>query len=42
MVNAASQWNSTPVPARVAERAFSRREVDANGCWISTYSDNGN
>lgn len=31
-------WNSVPVPARVALRAFERVEVDENGCWISTYS----
>lgn len=33
-----SRWNQTPVPARVAERAFLRHEVSANGCWISKYS----
>ena len=32
------RWNSVPVPARVAQRAYERVEVDENGCWISTYS----
>lgn len=32
------RWNSIPVPPRVAERAYTRRVVDDNGCWISTYS----
>lgn len=31
-------WNSVPVPARVAQRASERYEIDENGCWISTYS----
>lgn len=33
-----ARWNQTPVPARVAERAFLRREVSATRCWVSTYS----
>lgn len=32
------RWNSVPVPPRVAERAYTRRVVDDDGCWISTYS----
>lgn len=32
------RWNKTPVPARVAERAFLRRDVDSTGCWVSKYS----
>lgn len=32
------RWNSVPVPPRVAERAYTRKIVDDNGCWISTYS----
>lgn len=32
------RWNSVPVPARVAKRAYERVEVDSHGCWISTYS----
>lgn len=27
-----------PIPATVAERAYERHTVDANGCWVSTYS----
>lgn len=33
-----ARWNSVPVPARVAERAYTRIDVDADGCWISRYS----
>ena len=32
------RWNSVPVPARVAQRAYERVEVNEDGCWISTYS----
>lgn len=32
------RWNQTPVPARVAERAFLRRKADNAGCWLSAYS----
>lgn len=32
------RWNSVPVPERVAERAYTRVDVDENGCWISRYS----
>ena len=32
------RWNSVPVPAAVAQRAYERVEVDESGCWISTYS----
>lgn len=32
------RWNQTPVPARVAERAFLRHETEASGCCPSTYS----
>lgn len=32
------RWNSVAVPARVAQRAYERRGVNADGCWISTYS----
>ena len=31
-------WNSVPIPARVAERAYTRVEKTDDGCWISTYS----
>lgn len=34
-----SRWNSVPVPERVAERAYTKVDVDAaTGCWISRYS----
>lgn len=33
-----ARWNTVPVPARVAERAYTRVDVDENGCWISRYS----
>lgn len=32
------RWNSVPIPARVAQRAYERVEVNEEGCWISTYS----
>lgn len=32
------RWNATPVPERVAERAYTNVEVRADGCWISRYS----
>lgn len=35
---APSRWNETPVPARVAERAFLRHEAVEGGCWVSAYS----
>ena len=31
-------WNKVPVPERVAERAFLRRDENESGCWISRYS----
>lgn len=34
-----ARWNSVPVPARVAERAYTNVDVDEEtGCWISRYS----
>lgn len=34
-----ARWNSVPVPARVAERAYTKADLDeATGCWISQYS----
>lgn len=33
-----SRWNATPVPERVAERAYERAERREDGCWISRYS----
>jgi hypothetical protein len=33
------RWGTTPIPARVAERAATRYAVDADsGCHVSTYS----
>ena len=32
------RWNTVTVPARVAERAHSRRTEASGGCWISDYS----
>lgn len=32
------RWNTVSVPERVAERAYSKHEVNEDGCWISTYS----
>lgn len=32
------RWNSVPVPERVAERAISNVDKQADGCWISRYS----
>jgi len=32
------RWNSTPVPPRVAERAYERVDETEGGCWISRYS----
>ncbi len=32
------RWNTVSVPERVAERAYTRHEVDEGGCWVSTYS----
>lgn len=31
------EWNSTPIPSRVQERAGTRWDADGD-CWISTYS----
>ena len=33
-----ARWNTVPVPERVAERAYTRVDVDEHGCWISRYS----
>lgn len=33
-----SRWNTVSVPERVAERAYTRCNVDDDGCWVSTYS----
>ena len=33
-----AHWNSVPVPARVAERAFNKVDKRDDGCWISLYS----
>lgn len=32
------RWNTVSVPERVAERAYTRHEVNEDGCWVSTYS----
>ncbi|WP_375544230.1 HNH endonuclease signature motif containing protein [Pseudoclavibacter albus] len=31
-------WNRKSVPERVAQRAYERHSVSAEGCWISSYS----
>lgn len=33
-----SRWNTVSIPERVAERAYTRCNVDDDGCWVSTYS----
>lgn len=33
-----ARWNSVPVPDRVAERAYTNVDKQADGCWISRYS----
>lgn len=32
------RWNSIPIPERVAQRALTNVDVQADGCWISRYS----
>jgi hypothetical protein len=32
------RWNSVPVPERVAQRALTNVDKQADGCWISRYS----
>lgn len=32
------RWNTVSVPERVTERAYTRHEVNEDGCWVSTYS----
>lgn len=32
------RWNSVPVPERVAQRAATNVDIQADGCWISRYS----
>lgn len=32
------RWNSVHIPERVASRAYHKREIATNGCWVSTYS----
>ena len=32
------RWNTVSVPERVAERAYTKHEVNEDWCWVSTYS----
>lgn len=33
-----ARWNTVSVPERVAERAYTRVDIDEDGCWVSRYS----